>query len=69
MASGDLDWYQHMGRSDGTVNWSNGGTANQYHLKATRSDGWYLIIQALIAVGRRWHNGCLICECAKPMQP
>jgi hypothetical protein len=29
MAIGDLDWYQHLGRSDGTANWSNGGTAKK----------------------------------------
>jgi predicted lipoprotein with Yx(FWY)xxD motif len=26
-ATGDLEWYQHLGRSDGTVKWSNSGTA------------------------------------------
>ena len=25
MAAGDLYWYRHEGRSDGTANWANGG--------------------------------------------
>ena len=25
-AAGDLYWYQHLGRSDGTAIWGNGGT-------------------------------------------
>jgi hypothetical protein len=29
MASGDLYWYQHVGRSDGTANWANGGNHKQ----------------------------------------
>jgi Tachylectin len=29
MASGDLLWYQHLGRSAGTENWANGGGAKQ----------------------------------------
>src|SRR5712691_8243682 len=35
MATGDLYWYQHLGRSDGTVNWANGGQ----HIQVGR--GWH----------------------------
>ena len=43
MPAGDLNWYRHEGRSDGTANWANGGTATQV------VSGWTIYRQVLAA--------------------
>jgi hypothetical protein len=43
MPAGDLNWYRHEGRSDGTANWANGGTAMQV------VSGWTIYRQVLAA--------------------